>query len=391
MSRAETGPSTDGGPRDPVATLGGAVSISETLRRYWDGRVVTAFVASRLLLLLASVVAEFFIPRNPALTSGDNGPILRSLTSWDGWWFLGIAREGYHATAVTGAYHDYAFLPLYPLVVGVLSFPWPAIAGLIAVLVSNVAFLAALFLLVDLGARHIGRERASLAAAWLAIWPFGSAFGMAYSDSLFLLLIVGSFLAAERDRRLVAGVLLGLACLTRLQGIALILPLWLLLARRDGWRFRPSQLWLLLGPAAAAAYFAYIAIVSGSPTAFFDAQEGWGRTGMGGAEEGTTIGANPSAYQFALVLALCWVVFLVTWQRRDRLPLPYFLIPILFIAAEISSGSLEAVGRVTMTAFPLAWFMACRKAPWVRDLWPPVSAGLFVIIAIVSFGGYWVP
>ena len=74
------------------------------------------------------------------------------------------------------------------------------------------------------------------AAALLAIYPFASAFGMAYTESLFLLLTVGAFLAAERGRRPVAGILLALATLTRLQGAALALPLVLLLLRKDGWR-----------------------------------------------------------------------------------------------------------------------------------------------------------
>ena len=106
-----------------------------------DRSLVAAFVVSRLLVLAAAVAAETLIVRNPALTSGDGAPILRSLTSWDGKFLLGIVRDGYHAAAVTGTYHDYAFLPLYPAIVRVLSAPWPAFAGLVAVLVSNVAFL----------------------------------------------------------------------------------------------------------------------------------------------------------------------------------------------------------------------------------------------------------
>ena len=154
-----------------------------------------------MLLLVAALVAESFIPRNAALTSGDGGPILRSLTSWDGWFYVGIARDGYHAAAVQGAYHDYAFLPLYPLLVGVLSLPWPALAGVIGVLVSNVAFAVAMVLLYQLGVPLIGRRRAALAAALMAIFPFGAVYAMAYAESLFLALSVGAFLAAERGRR----------------------------------------------------------------------------------------------------------------------------------------------------------------------------------------------
>ena len=65
--------------------------------------------------------------------------------------------------------------------------------------------------------------------------------------------------------------------------------------------------------------------------------------------------------------------------------------PIVFIAAELSSGSLEAVGRITMLAFPYAWILANRRSLFARRAWPVISMGLFTVIAILSFGGYWVP
>jgi hypothetical protein len=77
--------------------------------------------------------------------------------------------------------------------------------------------------------------------------------------------------------------------------------------------------------------------------------------------------------------------------RVDRIPLEYALIPVLFIVAELSSGSLEAVGRITMAAFPLVWILANRRSIVARRAWPMVSVGLFAIVAVLSFGGYWVP
>ena len=84
----------------------------------------------QLLLIVAAVVAETLIPRNPALIPGDHAPILTSLTSWDGWYYLGIVRDGYHADPVADSYRDVAFAPLFPVVVRILSAPWPSFAGL---------------------------------------------------------------------------------------------------------------------------------------------------------------------------------------------------------------------------------------------------------------------
>jgi hypothetical protein len=292
---------------------------------------------------------------------------------------------------VSGAYRDVAFAPLFPLIVRVLSAPWPAFAGLVAVLVSNVAALAGLGLLTTLGSTYLGRRRAALAAGLLAIYPFASAFGMAYTEGLFLLFMVAAFLAAERRHRVWAGVFLALTVLARLQGVGLILPLWLLMLRQDGWRPRTSHAWLLLGPLAALGFILYIGSVTGSATGFLDAQKAWGRTGIGSAAPDQTIAAGFSPYQAALLLTLVWSLFLLIFRRADRLRVEYWFVPIVFLAAELSSGSLEAVGRITMLAFPYAWTLANRRSLFARRTWPVISMGLFTVIAILSFGGYWVP
>jgi len=353
--------------------------------------LIAIFVASRLVVIVAALVAEYLVPRNAALTPGATGPILTSLTSWDGWYYLGIVANGYQADPVAGAYSNVAFPPLYPAIVKVLSLPFPAYAGLVAVILSNVAFLMALALLVRFGTPYIGRRRATLAAGLLVIYPFASAFAMAYTESLFLLLMVAAYLAVERGHRAWAGVFFALTVLCRLQGLALILPLAILMLRQDGWRPRASLGWLLLGPVAAVAFLVYIATVTGSPTAFLDAQQAWGREGLGGAAPDTTLGAAFSPYLGALLITLLATVFLLVFVRADRIPIEYALVPVLFIAAELSSGSLEAVGRITMAAFPLVWILANRRSIIARRAWPMVSVGLFAIVAVLSFGGYWVP
>ncbi len=357
-----------------------------------DRSLVVVFVVSRLLVVLAALAAETLIIRNPSLTSGDGAPVLRSLTSWDGWFYLGIVRDGYHAAAVTGGYHDYAFLPLYPLLVRVLAAPWPAFAGLTAVVVSNVAFLVALGLFVRLGDAVVGRRRARLAAVYLAIFPFAAVFSMAYTESLFLALSLGAFLAAERDRRPLAGLLFGLACLCRLQGVLMIVPLAVIVLHRDGWRPRPSLAWLGLGPAASGAFLVFVASLTGRSSGYLDAQVGWGRSGpVTAAANGESIGQLFTTYQGTLIAVLAIAIFLLVYLRSDRIPVAYGLLPVLTLGLALSSGLLEAIGRIAMLAFPYAWILAGRRSGWFRRAWPIASAGLMTAFAILMFGGYYVP
>jgi hypothetical protein len=359
-----------------------------------DRRIVVAFVASRAVILVAALLAETVMARNPALTSGDTAPLLRSLTAWDGWWYLGIARTGYHAAPLAGAYHDYAFLPLYPGLVGVLSLPWPALAGIISVVVSNVLALVGLGLFARLGEPYVGRERATRAAAWLAIAPFSVVFAMAYSESLFLVLAVGAFIAMERGHRATAGVLIGLASLARLQGVVLVLPLALLGWWRDGRRWRPSLLWLALGPLALAGYFAFVAWLTGSAGGFGAAQDAWGRGGIGGTPQGENLATGLSPQNLVSFVTLLVAVFLLVYIRRDYLrnpiPWPYALIPVLFLAAVFASGILESIGRYVLLAFPFAWILALRP-PGFQRIWPWVSLTLLLVTAAYSFAGWLVP
>jgi hypothetical protein len=359
-----------------------------------DRQVVLAFLVSRVVVLVAAVLAETVLPRNAALTSGDAGPLLRSLTAWDGWWYLGIARDGYHAAPLAGGYHDYAFFPLYPAVVAVLAWPWPALSGLIAVVLSNVLALLGLGLLVRLGERYLGAERASRAAALLAMAPFSFVFAMAYAESLFLVLSLGAFLAMERGHRAAAGVLIGLASLARLQGVVLALPLALLGWWLDGRRWRPSLLWLGLGPLAVAAFFGYVAWLTGAVGAYGDAQAAWGRGGIGGDPSGGSLGSSLSWQNLVSLVTLLSAVFLLAFFRRDfprnRIPWPYALVPLLFIVAVFLSGILESVGRYVLLAFPLFWQLACR-GPSFHRWWFVASLALLFAAAAASFAGWMVP
>jgi hypothetical protein len=352
---------------------------------------IAAIAASRLVVLLAAVLAEGTVGRNPFLTSGDSAPILRSLTAWDGWWYLGIARAGYHVAPIVDGYHDYAFLPLWPAIIRVFSWPWPAYAGLVSVVLANALFIVGLALLVRLGERVVGRERALVGASLLTLLPFSAVFSMAYGESLFLCLSTGAFLAAERDRRVLGGVLVGLAALARLQGAVLALPVWVVLFLRDGRRLRPSQAWLLLGPLAAGAFLLAVGAFAGGTGAYGAAQAAWGRSGVGGAAPGQTLADAFSVVNAVQLGTLIVAVFLFVYLRPDRIGVPYALLTVMSIGLVFLSGSLESIGRHVTSAFPNAWLLAGRRARWFQAGWPVISAGLLLVVSVAMFAGRFVP
>ena len=356
----------------------------------WTALAV-AIGASRAVVLAAAFAAEQVVGRNPLLTSGDGAPIVRSLTAWDGWWYLGIARDGYHVAPLVDGYHDYAFLPLWPALIRLLSWPWPALAGPIAVILANVLFVVALVILVRLGETVVGAERAFLGAILLAIFPFSAVFSMAYAESLFMCLSAGAFLAAERDRRALSGVLVGLAALARLQGAVLAVPVWIVLFLRDGKRLRPSQAWLALGPLAAVGVLIGVSAFAGGAGAYGAAQAAWGRAGVGGAVPDAALASTLSVVNVVQLITLLGAVFLLVFLRPDRIPLPYAALTVLSLGLVFASGSLESIGRHVMSAFPNAWLLAGRRASWFRVGWPIASLLLLFLLSTAMFAGRFVP
>lgn len=137
---------------------------------------------------------------------------------WDTGWYLKIAAYGYDPADGTAS-----FSPLYPWLTGLLG----GLTGnylLSALLLSNLAALIALILFYEVArAEGLDPGRAQAATVFLGLFPSAFFFLAAYSDSLFLAFVLGAWLAARGRRWPLAGLLGGLATLTRLQG-ALLTP-----------------------------------------------------------------------------------------------------------------------------------------------------------------------
>src|SRR5258708_2891715 len=198
---------------------------------------------------------------------------LRLAMVGDAWFYRQIAISGYEPRSPDGTpKNTWAFFPVYPLLVRALGGGNGASFSIVAVVTSNVALLAALLAMAGAG-RALGAsdDEVERAAWYIALFPTSYFFSLPMTESLFLLLSAGTFLAAARQRWWAAGVLGGLTAATRVIGICLLPTLLLLPSQKK------QKLWTLMIPLGMAAFVAYLYVRTGDPLAFVHAQTLWGR------------------------------------------------------------------------------------------------------------------
>lgn len=296
--------------------------------------------------------------------------------TWDATWYLGIARDGYHATPVGyhptlgTAWHDFAFFPAWPMsmraagAVGDLagvSLPWASVA------LANLLFLAAAVAAWRVIADRIGTRAATTGIALLAFSPVAYTFSMAYSESLFVLLAALSLLAR---RSLWRGPLGLLAMLTRIAGGALVVgaAVEVLLAR--GRERRAAMAAVLGGLVGFALWWGYIARLTGSFTGFLGGSLGWGPNV--GLAQFIRVVTEPSIQQTAwvamLIVSLIGAVLLV---RRER-ELGVFVL--VAIALGVFGGLLHSMPRYVLAGFPV--FAVLGERTGRRGFWVLLAAFL---------------
>jgi hypothetical protein len=226
----------------------------------------------------------FYIFRNQEITGGssfayESSPqwlptqldglahwLVEPMRLWDGSWYRLVAIFGYEPGKSANA----AFFPLYPKLMQwghELTGVSVETAGYV---ISNIAFMGGLILLYRLVSLDFNESIARRTLWALALFPAAFFFNAVYTESLFLLLAVGTLYAARRGEWLIAGIVGLFAALTRSAGVMLLAPMAVLFLQQYGWnprRWFPNAIPAAL-PALGPVIFGWI--LTRSDMKFFD-------------------------------------------------------------------------------------------------------------------------
>jgi len=381
-------------------------------REVWRDAALAWLAQRALYVLIGYVGALLFKPEATPTRPYSWAQLFQGTYGWDANLYTAIARGGY-------AYPwSSAFYPLYPglehLLMGLLG----GDASLAGLVIANVAALIAFGLLRALVERELGRAAAQRALLYMIVFPTSFFLIVPYTEALFLVFSLASFLALRRGRWLLAGVFAALAELTRPLGVLLLAPMLVEYLERHRRAGKPmwAIAWGGVGELAGLALGLALPVVAlggfllslrvGSPLAAEQAG-GWARKvtlpGVGFARAGEALlhaGFSPNFAQAHVLLdggftlAFMALAFAMWWYRR--LPAAYVAYTWATLIVVLMTPSLNwyALGsnmRFMLVVFPLFMLLGLwGKRQWVDRLTLVCSLPLLALFTLAFLSLAWV-
>lgn len=367
-----------------------------TLQRldFRGGRLVLqGWLASRGLIALVALLLAVLTHRD----------LMAMTNNWDAVHFADLARYGY---AYDPQWRLTAFFPGLPSVLrmGLLIGLPTQITGMIIAALGSVAAAMAV--------ARLGGPWA--AVVWLFI-PTTVFTTVGYTESLFCAFAFWAWERARSDRWLAAALLAGAACTVRVSGLFLIGALFVMIitSSRVRWFTRLRRAALLIIPIAVlAAYSAYLYGLTGSWTAWYDAQvDGWyrGYTPPWQSFLNTWAAVQPGAYADrpywawifrAEMVSMAVGVVVTIWCLTRKMWAEASWVAVQVLAFSLSYWYMS-VNRAVLLWFPLM-IMVGRFGSWrPTHRWVAVARRVLLIIGGVVgvaamltwswlyFCGYW--
>lgn len=356
-------------------------------------------LGSTVLTFLLGYVA-FIVLAHQSLYSA---PSLSIWNRWDTFHYLYIAEHGYSAApAIPSERFSIAFLWGYPFAIKVVSLIFQNYL-FSALLVSQIAYTAAVFYLYALVRLDFPQATAFRAAIYFSFYPTAYFLHAGYTESFFLMGALGAFYHARKGQWLTAALLGCFASSSKTYGITLLLALVIECLGQAKWDFSkiPKRaLFLAIIPIPFIIHIVINVSVYGDPLRFVQVlKENWYYTPappwkflISGLSHPPFPVLNArqlteSAAPLVFGLVSLGMIIASFWQLRRLSYLAYMA------AIWISFTSWNAwfgVPRYTVLLFPMFIQLALLgRRPIFHALWLFLSITFYVFFCALFVRGYW--
>jgi hypothetical protein len=345
--------------------------------------VLPIVLTTRLLVLIVGFMAVKLIGFAPVVVHRQwesiwPDDLVNLPWRWDTGWFTGIAIDGYTWDPNPTREQSIVFFPGFPLLmrlgatlVGQPESPVAVVWS--GVVVSWIAFTLACVYLYRMVREEFNDAEAAIGAVLLlAAYPFAVFFSTAYSESLFLFTVIGTFYHFRRQQWWLAA-LFGLATgLSRLNGCMFSVVLAAIIVLREWspgiprpttWRFAdlwsPASLraWLVAAMPGIGMliYCAFIWHLTGDPLAWIKRQAAWQRDIH---LFDPRLAAQFSQPRYWFDAAALVFVIATLWPLARRIGIAAATFVALTTLLPFLNGGLLSIGRFTSIVFPLFIWLA---------------------------------
>ncbi len=395
--------------------------------------IIKIFLILQLTLIAGWYVGEDILPFRTETFLGrglggwvSNKPLLWSRANFDGYYYAKIAREGYQ-------HLQQAFFPFYPNFIRLIKH----LVGdyvLSGILISSLSFLVFMYLF-SLLLKSQGEDKSTIKKTlfYIGLFPTSFYFVSVYTESIFLVWVILSFLFGHKEKWLLAGLTAGLASYTRVTGIfmvpALIYQYYQTAAKRDmktrvkaasetirhRMNFKSivsiiktrfphvkNLLAISTGCWGLVAYSIYLKRTVGSFLYFVQAQPQFG-TGRQVSRLvliyqvlwrylKMILTVDIASYTYAIVwfellITLLFIFLLIYAWLRTNTPHSWIIFSALAFLLPTFTGTFSSMPRYVLTCFPCFLILAKLKLPKYIYL---ISYLFLFIAATLYLRGFWI-
>lgn len=398
------------------------MKVKETSKKIMQNQDVSAFlkelkqkrtkiflmaVGFRLTMYILSVVIMVMSESFEAGMSFRD--FLESWRRWDANGYLSIAENGYSGWVENDMYVCLVFFPLFPWLIKFVAL-FVGQYTLAGIITSTICYGIACVYIYKLLCEEYTDEIAENSIISMSIFPFAFFLGCIMTESLFVAILAAFFYHLRKHNWWIVSILGFFACLTKVQGVLLALPIFvelvyekkaILLLKQRNWK----SLWhdimvpgLLCVPMfLGIGVYLYINYhVAGNPFIFLEYQKNnWGNSMLNIFSTISYVQRN-AAVDWHTSTAMCiWIpesilffvyIGAIIYGIVKKMKPSYLSYLIIFFIITYSSSWLISGGRYTISALPLFMIegiVLTKRPKWKLPIW-----GISIALFMVYYMGY---